>query len=480
MLIDFLRRKSTRKNYNGRNPMFSSAIIHISDVEFGPNHRALQESTNKMTANALEILIDDFVKDIKEEVIKKHGIKENRVGLVITGDVAHAGSLREYKEAEKFINSLKRKLFAINGYIAVVPGNHDVNWEECKYEFDFLNNASEYKENILKERMHIHPVKLKNFTNFFNHVLGGEYKIQKPTYFPAFNNLNIALVGIDTTYPSLYSEDDNFGLVKEEQIQEAGAIIAQVKQKNPDCITMLAMHHSLIPDPDVTSKDSSFLHYARKTAHLIKYYGFQFVLCGHEHTMGRLSNFSNSFCILTAGSFGLCKKYLDKYHEEGKRPETNKYNILLLGDEGRFKVLYRRLNRMDKPLSLGYWEPDVTDALESEEEGRMSVLGPSEVDIDTGSLTDEILSFGETECYLSLSKPEEKLYIKGVCFKDDFFPLELIESVEYRVETHMFYGDPGCSFQANIILTHRNRTSIEAIIKLKKGREITVSSTVSF
>ena len=457
--------------------MYYSAIVHLSDLEFGPNNRAMQESVVEQVQDPIKKMAGDLVRDIEECVIRKYDIQRERIGLVITGDIAHSGDGAEYDRAAEFINHIRDLLKNRNVPIAIVPGNHDVNWGECERAFELIKKGSDYKEDILREQMRSHPAKLRCFSEFFEAVLKQPYTPQKAFYFSTFKDLNIALVGIDTTLPCLFSEEDNYGLVREEQIQGAADAIRSIMKGNPEVVSMVAMHHCLQPDTDAAGE--SRLRYATKTALLIKHHKFRTVLCGHEHTFRRLGGLGKDWSIITAGAFGLSHEYLSRRHREGTRPETNRYCILLIGDK-RQKVLYRRLNRMDRPISLGYWEPDRTDGLDDEEEVLISPTPDEPVKVDLGLFAEpkKLLRYGTAMRYVSDSDPGQEILIQGVRLSDAHFPFRMIKSVTYKTETEVRLGDPDCSYQANLCLTNPSRDNLEVIIELETNQTVTLRSVI--
>jgi hypothetical protein len=93
------------------------AFLHISDIHFGQEKGGCVITHNDVR----ERLIDD-VKLMVGKLINK------RVdGIIVSGDLAYAGSKEEYTTAGKWLDSLAATAGCKITDIQVVPGNHDIN-----------------------------------------------------------------------------------------------------------------------------------------------------------------------------------------------------------------------------------------------------------------------------------------------------------------------------------------------------------------
>lgn len=91
-------------------------ILQISDIHW----------KDKLTA------IDPF-KHIRDGLIEdiKRGIKQNDITfdhIMICGDIAFSGNLKEYNRAKAFINELLQVTGLKDADVFIVPGNHDKDW----------------------------------------------------------------------------------------------------------------------------------------------------------------------------------------------------------------------------------------------------------------------------------------------------------------------------------------------------------------
>lgn len=107
----------------------SLLLIHLSDIHFG------QERANKLVVvhkDARERLLDD-VKKFSAEIAPK------RIsGVMVTGDIAYGGKTHEYKEAAEWLDRLTGIVGCSRADVQVVPGNHDIDWDEISASVAYL------------------------------------------------------------------------------------------------------------------------------------------------------------------------------------------------------------------------------------------------------------------------------------------------------------------------------------------------------
>lgn len=101
-------------------------ILHLSDPQFGIKHAFGASYEDDEFATLQGRLLDDL-----EHLKKEHGVDVDLV--VVTGDVAEWGKRKEYVAAEGFLIALHEGLGLERHRVLMVPGNHDVNWNDCDY-----------------------------------------------------------------------------------------------------------------------------------------------------------------------------------------------------------------------------------------------------------------------------------------------------------------------------------------------------------
>lgn len=121
----------------------SLILVHLSDIHFG------QERANKLVfvhEDARERLLDDVEKFVKEIAPKKVS------GVLVTGDIAYAGTEPEYKKAGDWLDRLTAIIGCGRADVQIVPGNHDIDWGEISIAAGYLlKEIEEHGEDKLNE-----------------------------------------------------------------------------------------------------------------------------------------------------------------------------------------------------------------------------------------------------------------------------------------------------------------------------------------
>lgn len=109
----------------------SFIVIHLSDIHFGQETRRGNKDLY-VHQDARERLIDDvhtFAAAIAPKRIS---------GVLVTGDIAYAGTEQEYREAGAWLDRLADAGEFSKSNVQVVPGNHDINWDEISAGAEYL------------------------------------------------------------------------------------------------------------------------------------------------------------------------------------------------------------------------------------------------------------------------------------------------------------------------------------------------------
>jgi len=152
--------------------------------------------------------------------------------VLVTGDITDWGLESEYKEALKYLGSIKKRTY-------VIPGNHDAR-------------IAGYKmfEKIFS----------KGRNRFFTRTIG-----------------NVLLIALDSAEPDI--DDGHIGREQlgwlEEQLNE------NQKRKRPK-VPIIALHHHLVPVPN-TGRERNILVDAGEVLDVINDYKAPLVVTGHKH-----------------------------------------------------------------------------------------------------------------------------------------------------------------------------------------------------
>ncbi len=97
-------------------------ILHLSDLQFGRNHRYLE---GERSLDCLYAKLAEDLEGLAAESELRPGV------LVVSGDVAEWSLPAEYAAAQGFLEKLTAKLAIPRQQVVIVPGNHDVNRKLC-------------------------------------------------------------------------------------------------------------------------------------------------------------------------------------------------------------------------------------------------------------------------------------------------------------------------------------------------------------
>jgi 3',5'-cyclic AMP phosphodiesterase CpdA len=395
---------------------FDAALIHLSDIECGPNNRADPKNAGEFKSE--DDCYCDHVRQLAadiRELFKSKDTEMNRAGLVISGDLTSSGRPEEFEKAATVLQNLKRELGIASGHVAIVPGNHDVSWESCReaHKEEFGVDTIEPK-NIRKVRQS--PHKLAHFAAFIKAQLGIEFVMRDPIAFPDFRDLNLAVVGLDSTFPSTFREEDNYGLIEEQQILKAGELLAKIRGMSPTVVPVAVMHHCLLPLKR-GDMDRSFLREHEMVAGALEKAGFGVTLCGHAHRKASYQDLESQHIVMTAGTYGLCPaKLLERYESEGVTANVNRYQIVFIRSSREAVVVCRMRHSgrsdpwgPDHPPSYPFrWYDPRVDKVDASVERPLVRLHISEA---------EELPFQKyVQCVALIGRPDQLKKIKRVIY----------------------------------------------------------------
>lgn len=201
-----------------------ATILHLSDLHFGKELAAPVKDKLQGKDGAKELaekLYKHFFTHRRDEI-------PNIDAIIITGDVSDAGRAGQYKYALPFCETLLDLFDLDNKSLMVVPGNHDINWEDTD-----LQSGAQYEA----------------FANFYDKLMGIEWNPLEPTRL----EFNITEPDIGTPHAKCVIFGLNscsvenkiwrgLGYVHEEQFGKMKSWL-QEKQEDNYILRLVAVHH---------------------------------------------------------------------------------------------------------------------------------------------------------------------------------------------------------------------------------------------
>ncbi len=297
------------------------SVLEQSDVTEGGSApiRILHLSDLHMTPDADTVaMLQPLVADLRDQE-KGLGIKQLDY-LVISGDLTNRADANEFEKALKFVSGLIDRFGLTAQRCIIVPGNHDLNWNESVYEWKGRRpddtktlKAGSYVEEprvIGLRSITRYPLRFKSFSeNFYHPLMQQEYPLAPqdqgmPVLFYESGLQFFAMNScweIDEYYPDrsgIYQGGLARGLSKaDEQIDDAIR-----RKKIPDerrVLRIAVWHHPVTGNEKI--KEDAFLEGLRRA---------QFRLCLHGHihedradVIGYIHEKSKMY-VAGAGSFG--------------------------------------------------------------------------------------------------------------------------------------------------------------------------------
>jgi small GTP-binding protein len=141
-------------------------ILHLSDLHIGVD-------TDPQS------MLQPLVADVRNQ---SGGLNFEKLDyLVISGDLTNSAKLEEFEQARQFISGLIEQFQLSAERCIIVPGNHDLSWDEKVYNWEQgrLIDKRDFREGYYLERGDIflvrneelYPKRFKNFSEVFYHPL---------------------------------------------------------------------------------------------------------------------------------------------------------------------------------------------------------------------------------------------------------------------------------------------------------------------
>ncbi|WP_030144851.1 TIR domain-containing protein [Spirillospora albida] len=175
------------------------SVLHVSGPRFG---RTLAEPGEPTTAAELQDRIYSDVARLADAGVPRPDL------LVVTGNLTHSGSRKEFGEALGFLTSLRALLGLEAQRVVIVPGSHDVTKAACQAYF------SSCEADDVEPQPPYWP-KWRHFSGLFKEFYQGLDSLvfdsaQPWTLFPV-PDLKVVVAGLNSTLPYTHREEDRYG-----------------------------------------------------------------------------------------------------------------------------------------------------------------------------------------------------------------------------------------------------------------------------
>jgi predicted MPP superfamily phosphohydrolase len=174
------------------------AIIHISDLHI-TSHLDTDGLINKeiksfFNTNPKSDEPKSYLDRVLESV--KESYSDYEFYLVITGDITEKANTDEFIKAFEFLEYFLKELNIPKSKTLIVPGDHDVNWTDCKVDFEKKRNAN---QNLTAPECY--KAKLSKYKEFIDKFYGDNtFKADNAiTRYICFEN-QLILLGLNSNF----------------------------------------------------------------------------------------------------------------------------------------------------------------------------------------------------------------------------------------------------------------------------------------
>ncbi|TLP59868.1 pentapeptide repeat-containing protein [Microbispora triticiradicis] len=298
-------------------------VLHVSDTQFGAHHRHGAEGVTEQdrTYSSLAARLLSDVKRLREE----HGVSPDLV--VASGDLAEWARPAEFDQFYDFLTELASGLGLSRSRVAMVPGNHDVNWKKC--EAYFLNCQGDDTEPVPPYWPKWEPY-AQTFTRFYDGVPGVSFARDQPWTLFEVPELKTVIAGLNSTMAESHRDEDHYGYCGEAQLRAFAELLSAFEREG--WLRIGVMHHNPVIDDE---HDDAFLR-DRAAFREILAPRLHVLLHGHTH-QGRVESFgADALPVLCSGSAGV---------RQSARPDDvpNQYQLVEITRTG-LRVHGRRYN----------------------------------------------------------------------------------------------------------------------------------------
>ncbi|MGD9212936.1 MAG: metallophosphoesterase [Desulfobacteraceae bacterium] len=272
-------------------------ILHLSDLHCG---------TDKVQQWAGQL-----ADDLKQE------LECNRIhAMIISGDVTNRADEEEYTNAQIFIEQICEEFRIDKLNLAIVPGNHDLNWELSKKSY-FLKYKEELEQNP-KEGEYISfgddVIGLKDdntymkrflpFSDFYEQVTGSAYALDYSEQGVIYHvkEHGLLILGLNSAWQVDHHYTNRVGICN----SALDRALKRIRNNDDyaDCLKLAVWHHPISSSSEDRITDLGFMERLAQN-------GFCVCLHGHLHqTSNTLFRYDHNIIsgrkieIIGAGTFG--------------------------------------------------------------------------------------------------------------------------------------------------------------------------------
>ncbi|HET9627509.1 MAG TPA: pentapeptide repeat-containing protein [Kofleriaceae bacterium] len=286
-------------------------VLHLSDMQFGRNHRFADPGGGFDTL--LHRLRDDL-----DLLARDHGLNPDLIAL--TGDLAEWGMRTELEQVAQLGEGLLAHLGLEPDRLLIIPGNHDVNRRSCEaYFLECEGDGEKVKPPYWPKWKHY--VGLVNRLYRDRNVDRYRFTELEPWTWFEIPSLKVVVAGLNSTMHESHREADHHGFVGEPQLRWFKDRLEDYERKG--WLRIGLVHHNAVRragSDDENLKDADDLReYLGELLHVL--------LHGHTH-QGRVEMLGPSLPVIATGSAAVRRDQRPGPSAELPGETPNQYQIV--------------------------------------------------------------------------------------------------------------------------------------------------------
>lgn len=295
-------------------------MLHLSDLHTGSEHAFRVPKTGRAVVGDRTFLAEYIQNDLE-----RLGVAGRVDGLLLSGDITCTADGGEFARAAEIIVDIATRAGIPKDAIALVPGNHDIQWQPGEFSQRHSANG-----NVSRE----------NFDRFYKEVVGHSPEFPEITRLKSRNGSEVIdVVCLDSNHVE-GPEAAGIGMIDPAKLDAVAHKLAKTTLEQPQQQrrVWLMSHHHYVPVCDVDTKDAlsrkvSVMANASRVLNLARSIEAEVIVHGHQHQpfLSQLSRWTGGtddgalrpMLLIGAGSVGAKREDLGPIAQ-------NQYFLLIL------------------------------------------------------------------------------------------------------------------------------------------------------
>jgi WD40 repeat protein/3',5'-cyclic AMP phosphodiesterase CpdA len=285
----------------------SITVLHLSDPQFGKNHRFGSEDG-----------FDTLWQRLKDDLTVLQRDKHFKPDMIVlSGDLAEWGRSSEFRDCMAFLIKVSEFLQLPRRQVVIVPGNHDLNRDLSKAYFaECAGEERKPEEPYWPKWRHY-----KNaFDDFYREEKDISFTLEEPWSYWEIPELKVAVAALNSTMKESHEENSHYGWAGEQQFSVLAKRLEAAKEKG--WFRLGVIHHNVqrgAIDDEENLRDAEDLDRVLAPS-------LNLLLHGHTHN-SKLGWLRPAIPVLATGSAAL--------KQEARPKEVpNQYQIIRISSNG--------------------------------------------------------------------------------------------------------------------------------------------------